>query len=219
LAHEDRRSARPNRASPVETPPAPVAIAAVTAVLRDLLANGLIRYSNTTRLGDVQVSVLPPDRITVGSEEPNQLNLFLYRIAPHASLARSKFGDASAGRSVRPVPAVDLHYLITAYGAQDLHCEILLGCAIHLLSGVPFLTADLVRDVLDAPTARGAKASASPVRAALAASEVSSSFDRLRVTQQFMPFDEMSKLWSTFQARYRPSVTYEVAGVPMPIDG
>ena len=57
-------------------PIASFAIAATTAVLRDVLANGLIRYSGVTRLGDVNVSVLPPDRVTVGADEPNQVNLF-----------------------------------------------------------------------------------------------------------------------------------------------
>jgi hypothetical protein len=33
-----------------------------------------------------------------------------------------------------------------------------------------------------------------------------------------MSFEEMSKLWSVLQARYRPSVTYEVAAVPMPLE-
>jgi uncharacterized protein DUF4255 len=220
VAQEDRRVVRAVRPSAVETKTAsPLTIAAVTAVLRDLLANGLIGYSNVTRLGDVQVTVLPPDRITLGGEEPNQLNLFMYRVAPHASLARSRMTDGGADRVTRFSPAVDLHYLLTAYGSQDLHCEILLGCAMHLLNQVPLLTADLVKDILEAPTTKGGKASASPVRMALATSGVTSLFDRLRVTQQFMSFDEMSKLWSTLQAPYRPSVIYEVAAVPLPTEG
>jgi hypothetical protein len=118
-------------------------------VLRDLLANGLIRYSHVTRLGDVNVSVLPPDRITVGADEPNQLNIFMYRVAPHATLAKSRHerSDRNVGTE-RPALALDLHYLLTAYGAQDFHTEILLGCAVHLLSGVAALTPGVVRDTL-----------------------------------------------------------------------
>jgi len=219
VAQGTRRSLRVNRTSPDSPGSAPpLTIAAVTAVLRDLLANGLIRYSNVTRLDDVQVSVLPPDRITLGSEEPNQLNLFLYRIAPHSSLTRNKFDDAAAS-GARRSSAVDLHYLLTAYGAQDFHSEILLGCAMHLLNQVPQLTSERVKEILEAPAARGARASASPVRAALGSSDVSSSFDRLRVIQHFLPFDDMSKLWSTLQTRYRPSVTYEVSAVPLSLEG
>ena len=216
MALSNRRSLRLDRTSSESAPP--LTIAAVTAALRDLLANGLIRYSNVTRLDDVRVSVLPPDRITLGSDEPNQLNLFLYRIAPHSSLTRNKFDDAAAG-GARRSSAVDLHYLLTAYGAQDFHSEILLGSAMHLLNQVPLLTAARVKEILEAPAAGGPRASASPVRAALATSNVSSSFDRLRVVQHFLPFDDMSKLWSTFQTRYRPSVTYEVSGVPLSLEG
>jgi hypothetical protein len=190
----------------------------VTAVLRDLLANGLIRYSNVTRLGDVHVSVLPPDRIAVGSEEPNQLNLFMYRVAPHPMLAKRMLDRAPADGRVACVSSLDLYYLLTAYGAQDFHTEILLGCAIHLLSTIPFLTSELVKEILETPTAKGARNSVSPVRTALATSGVSSSFGRLRLSQQFMPFEDMSKLWSTLQARYRPSITYEVSAVPLPVE-
>jgi hypothetical protein len=83
---------------------APLAIASITAVLRDLLANGLIRYASVMRLGDVNVSVLPPDRITVGSEEPNQINVFMYGVAPHSRrtiTARSCLGVSCTSWAVR----------------------------------------------------------------------------------------------------------------------
>ena len=206
--------------APVTPGSAPLAIASVTAVLRDLLANGLIRYSHVTRLGDVNVSVLPPDRITAGADEPNQLNLFMYGVAPHATLTKSRHdGPDRDGETERPALALDLRYLLTAYGAQDFHTEILLGCAVHLLSGVPVLTPDIVRDTLQPALAKGQKSSMSPARAALATSGVLESAGRLHIRQQFMTFEEMSKLWSALQARYRPSVAYEVSAVRMSFDG
>jgi hypothetical protein len=192
----------------------PLAIASITAVLRDLLANGLIRYSNVTRLGDVNVTVLPPDRITVGADEPNQLNLFMYRVAPHSKLGRRASARPPADGAREPASiGLDLHYLLTAYGAQDFHSEILLGSAVHLLSGTPLLTREIVSDALQAST-KGQKGM-SPARAALASSGIADGVDRLRVTQQFLSFEEMSKLWSVLQARYRPSVAYEVSAVRM----
>src|SRR5262252_7558799 len=65
-------------------------IASVTAVLKDLLGNGLMAYSNMTGVGDVSVSTLPPNRVTAGAEERNQLNLFMYRVTPHSSLSTEK---------------------------------------------------------------------------------------------------------------------------------
>ena len=199
-------------------PVASFAIAATTAVLRDVLANGLIRYSSATRLGDVNVTVQPPDRITVGADEPNQVNLFMYRLSPHSRLRSVPRGaEAPRERKGKSLP-LDLHYLITAYGAQDFHSEILLGCAVHLLNSTPVLTPDLVRDALGRPTGMGAKG-ASPAREALAVSAPLHAEARLRVSQEFLTFEEMSKLWSVMQARYRPSVTYEVSAVEMPLEG
>jgi hypothetical protein len=195
---------------------APLAIASVTAVLREFLANGLIRYSPVAGLGDVNVTAMPPDRITVGSEEPNQLNLFMYRVAPHAALAKHGGNRGSPGtRRNGHRLALNLHYLLTAYSSQDFHSEILLGCAIHLLNGVPILASEIVRETLQPPSRKGQTSSMSQARAALASSNVLERSDRLRVTQQFMSFEEMSKLWSMLQARYRPSVTYEVSAVIM----
>ena len=54
---------------------------------------------------------------------------------------------------------------------------------------------------------------------ALAASIPLHAEARLRVSQEFLSFEEMSKLWSVMQARYRPSVTYEVSAVEMPLAG
>jgi uncharacterized protein DUF4255 len=201
-------------------PVASFAIAATTAVLRDVLANGLIRYSGVTGLGDVNVTVLPPDRVTVGADEPNQVNLFMYRVSPHSKLRSvSPPGPGvNTERRKRMLP-LDLHYLITAYGAQDFHSEILLGCAVHLLNTTPVLTPDIVRDALGRPAGKGHKGAMSPAREALSVATAHHAEARLRVSQEFLSFEEMSKLWSVLQARYRPSVTYEVSAVPMPLEG
>ena len=55
-------------------------IAAVTAVLKDLLSNGLIDRQVVGAVGDVTVSALPPDRITL-PEASSQLNLYLYLVS------------------------------------------------------------------------------------------------------------------------------------------
>jgi hypothetical protein len=187
-------------------PSAALVIASVTAVLRDRLANGLVQYSSVTHLGDVNVSVVPPDRINVGADEPNQLNLFMYRVAPHSTLRKSR-GAGTLG--------LDLHYLLTAYGGQDFHSEILLGCAVHLLSGMPALTSGNGHGSPQPAAVKGRPKTTSPVRDALASAMLDDGFADVRISQEFMTFEDMSKLWSVLQARYRPSVTYEVSAVRM----
>lgn len=194
---------------------APLAVAAITALLRDVLANGIIRVAGATQLGDVNVTVLPPDRVTLGSEEPNQLNLFLYRIEPQVALVPAARRGAEPRRDVM----LKLHYVVTAYSAQDYHSELLLGTAVHLLGALPLLTSDTARAVLHAKGARGSRGPRSPVRDALAACDVLESADRITLTQQFLSLEETSKLWSMLQSRYRPSVTYEVSAVRVSVDG
>src|SRR5207244_1329164 len=60
----------------------PLAIAAVTAALKDLLNDGLLNH-DLSSVGSFSVTSLPPDRVTTGQTEPNQLNLFLYQITPN----------------------------------------------------------------------------------------------------------------------------------------
>jgi hypothetical protein len=193
---------------------APLAIAAITALLRDVLANGVIRVAGAAQLGDVNVTVLPPDRITLGPEEPNQLNLFLYRIEPQVAL-RPVDTRGPAGR--RGDVGLKLHYLVTAYSAQEFHTELLLGCAVSLLAAIPLLTADAVRTVLAAKGSRGVRGR-SPLRDTLASSDVLDEAGRITLTQQFLSLEDTSKLWSMLQSRYRPSVTYEVSAVRMAVD-
>jgi hypothetical protein len=194
---------------------APLSIAGITAVLRHILANELIRYASVTRLGDVIVSVLPPDRITVGTDEPNQLNVFMYRVTPHSMLRDASSRRADVAPRSGPQIGLDLHYLITAYGAQDFHCEILLGCAVHLLNTTPVLTREMVRAALqssrDAAGDRGALPAA---QQALSSWDIDRLED-IRITPEFMTFEDVSKLWTMVQARYRPSVTYELSTVTM----
>ena len=161
---------------------APLAIAAITALLRDLLANGIIRVAGAVQLGDVHVTVLPP-MARRARQQMNQLNLFLYRV--ESGRSRSPRRRAAAAIRARDI-GLKLHYLVTAYSSQDYHAELLLGCAINLLGTVPVLTADAARAVLHAKAQRGSRGPRSPVRDALGASDVLETSERIVLSQQFL---------------------------------
>ncbi len=150
----------------------------------------------------------------------SQLNLFMYRVTPYTSLRKSS-GNVSGKVAISQEQRMrlDLHYLLTAYGSQDFHGEILLGCAVQLLSGMPILTSDTIRKALQPATSKNGKELNSPVRTALSKSGLTDQLEQIKITQQFLSFEDMSKLWSMFQARYRPSLTYEVSAVTMAIEG
>ena len=122
---------------------------AVTATLKDLLNDGLLNH-DLSSIGSFSVTALPPDRISTGQNEPNQLNLFLHRVTSNTGWQNTGLPsrDANGTRITNAPLALDLHYLLTAYGSQDLNAEILLGYAMHLLHETPMLTRQQLRNVL-----------------------------------------------------------------------
>jgi hypothetical protein len=93
----------------------PLAIGAVSAVLRNLLDNGMVEQ---VALGTtVNVTATAPDLIHLDApDEPPQLNIFLYQVTPNAALRNHELPSRSARgeRISNPPLALDLHYLVTA---------------------------------------------------------------------------------------------------------
>jgi len=192
-----------------------LAIASVTAVLRDLLNNGLIDHDISGTLGgNVAVSTLPPDRVfPAGTDEVTQLNLFMHQVAPNlgwqntALPSRNTAGD----RLTNPPLALDLHYLLTAYGTDDLHAEILLGYAMQLLHEVPVLDRNAIRKALQPSPLDGTVLP--PAFQSLAASDLADQVEQIKITLDTLNTEEMSKLWTAFQTGYRPTAAYHVSVV------
>ena len=108
-----------------------LAIAGVTAVLRDLLNDGMVNHNVSGILGNtVVVSALPPDRLLpANGTESAQLNLFLHQVTPNAGWRNEGLPSCDANGRIRlsnPPLALNLHYLVSAYSSGDLHGEILL---------------------------------------------------------------------------------------------
>src|SRR3569832_888054 len=102
----------------------PLALAAVPAVLRDLLNNGLIDHDITGALGNnVTVTAVPPDTIAIdGNNARTQLNLFLHQDTPNAGWLNVCLPsrDVRGSRRANPPFALDLLFLLTAFGAAEL---------------------------------------------------------------------------------------------------
>jgi Pvc16 N-terminal domain len=193
-----------------------LALGAVTAVLRDLLNNGLIDQDMTGTIGgNVTVTALPPDRIDIGeNREKSQLNLFLYQVTPNQGWRNVGLPsrDARGDRVANPPLALDLHYLLTAYGEQEFHGEILLGYAMQTLHETPVLPRDAIRLALGAPppvTGSGLP----PAQQALVAAELADQIEQIKILPQSLSTEEMSRLWTALHAHYRPSAVYQASVV------
>ena len=185
----------------------PLAIAAVTAVLRSFLHDAMIDHGLSTLLGEVTVSSDPPDSLDLKSTAA-RINLFLFQATENqgwrnfALPARSPNGD----RTSNPPLALDLSYLVTAYGVGDYYPEVLLGYAMFVLHEMPVFTRDAIRDALGA-------SSSDPLFKALTTSSLADQIEQIKIVPQTMSVDELSKIWTALQSQYRPTAVYKVSVV------
>lgn len=192
----------------------PLAIGAVSAVLRNLLDNGMIEAGAAIG-ATVNVSAVAPDTIDLeNAEEPPRLNLFLHQVTPNVGWRNEALPSRSAatGDRLTNAPlALDLHYLLTAYGRADFQAEILLGYAMHLLHERPVLDRAAIRRALN-PSPLDVSM-LPPAFQALSASDLADQVELIKVTQATMPGEDMSRLWAAIQTHYRPTAAYHVSVV------
>ena len=179
-----------------------LAVAGVTAVLRGMLEAWLADQNVNAALNgaNAEVTAVAPDIIDLGADAVPRLNLFLHQVSQNAGWRNvdSPSHDARGQRSASPPLALDLHYLLTAYGRQELHAEVLLGYGMQLLHEVP---------VLDRGEIEGR------LPAALLPSQLGRQVEMIKITPQPMGTEEVSKLWAALQAHYRPTAAYQVSVV------
>jgi Pvc16 N-terminal domain/IPT/TIG domain len=194
-----------------------LALAGVSAVLTDLLNNGLVDNDIAPLTGPVNVSAKPPDRVTPsGGTDLNQLNLFLYHVAPNPGWRNRALPsrDGEGARLTNPPLALDLFYLLTAYGAKDFQAEILLGYAMQLFHETPVLTRDAIRTALGGSSNPPVTGGILPDDfKALVAADLADQVEQIKIIPQAMSTEEMSKLWTALQTSYRPTAAYQVSVV------
>lgn len=192
-----------------------LAIAGVSAVLKDLLDTGLIDHQVTDALGaGVLVSALAPDVVPInGDGAVPRLNLFLHQVTPNAGWRNVELPSRNAsGRRVgNPPLALDLHYLLTAYGIAELQAEVLLGYGMQLLHENPVLSREAIRTALNPSPVSGALLPS--IYQALRSADLAGQVEMLKITPSAMNAEEMSRLWSALQAHYRPTAAFQVSVV------
>jgi hypothetical protein len=184
----------------------PLAVGAVSAVLRNLLDNALV---NVGPVGPVKVTAVAPDVIDLEEAEPKaSLNLFLYRTSLNqgwANVGLPAF-DGNGNQTSHPPLGLNLHYLLTAYGFADFEAEILLGYAMHVLHEHPVLDRDSIRTALD-PSPLDASI-LPPAFQALTAADLADQVENVTITPEPIDTEELARLWSAIQSHYRPTVAY-----------
>ena len=173
-----------------------LAIAAVTATLRNLLTQGVTAVSD---LADTVVTTQLPDTARTNGTTANQINLFLYQAVPNAAWRNTDLpGQTRPGETGFPPLALNLYYLLTTYGrdndaARPFSHE-LLGRSMSILHDHPLL-------------------GAAEIASALPGNDLSQQFERIRFSLQPLGVEEIYRLWTGFQTPYRTSVAYEASVV------
>jgi uncharacterized protein DUF4255 len=185
-----------------------LAVAGVTAVLRWMLREAITGSGVDNAVGATPtISALPPDRIVVGATEIPQVNIFMYHVSLNSgwrSVGLPEL-DASGRRVSAPPLAIDLHFLLSAYGPNELDGEILLGWAMQVMHEQPVLTRDLVQTALtDIATHLGATAEDQQVGLSALADQA----ELIKLSPQSLSTEEVYRLWPAFNAHYRATAAY-----------
>ncbi|MBX9395818.1 DUF4255 domain-containing protein [Streptomyces sp. TRM72054] len=129
------------------------------------------------------------------------ISVFLYQVTPNVSQRNNdlptRAGDGTLIK--RPAAALDLHYLISAYGDEnELVGQRLIGSVVRTLHEIPILPKDIIELAGEKPY--------------LATSDLAEAAQRVRFTPTVMDIDETSKLWGMLhQTPYALSVVYQAA--------
>lgn len=176
-----------------------LAISGVSSTLRNILRD---RMEQT-----VPITIAPPDA-QVDGIAGRRLNIYLYQVTENGSLKNQEIpGQGHPAAYGCPPLSLDLHYLLTPFGASetapdaDLEAQQILGDAMRVLHGFSIITEDLhengnVSDprILD-PSLVGA-------------------FENIKITLQPTSLEAFADIWTALpQANFRLSVAYQVSVV------
>lgn len=151
-------------------------IAGVTRSLANVLKNA------TSLNVEYQKS---PDEVEF--EQP-LIHLYLYRVELNPFFANNAPIRVSSGELRKPPIGINLHYLMTPYGGDEIQIQLTLGEVIQVLQDTPIIP---------------------PADYDPSLTEIT---EELRVVQQPLTLAEMAELWQAFKNRsYRLSLSYEVS--------
>ena len=187
-----------------------LAVGGVTAVLRSMLSNALTNGGPSSILASIPgITANSPDLVPTGADEPARLNLFMYYASLNPALRNEGLPSRnSQGTALSNPPlAVNLHYLISAYGSTQLDPEILLGWAMKVFHDTPVVPRLTIQNALDALNGTSTEGTL------IADSSLANQIEHLRITPETLTTEEIYRLWSAFQTHYRPTTSYQVSVV------
>lgn len=190
-----------------------LAVAGVSAVLRSLLTTALTNGGPATILVTPPgVTANPPDLVPTGANEQPRVNLFMYYASLNPALRNTGLPSRnSQGTPTSNEPlALNLHYLVSAYGSTQFDPEILLAWAMKVLHDNAVVPRATIQAALSDLLSGGG---GNPEAQLVAASTLANQIEHIRITPEALTTQEIYNLWTAFQTTYRPTTSYQVSVV------
>jgi hypothetical protein len=188
-----------------------LAVGGVSAVLRSLLTNNLTSGGPSSILSGTTpgITANSPDLVPTGANEQPRVNLFMYYASLNPALRNVNLPSRNAqGARINNEPlALNLHYLVSAYGTNQFDPEILLGWAMKVFHDTPVVPRATIQAALDALASSTTEASL------ISQSTLADQTEHIRITPETLTTEEIYRLWTAFQTSYRPTTSYQVSVV------
>lgn len=173
------------------------------------MSNALAIATVTTALAQIvrgaAQSIVNGADVVTSRPDPNatpahRIHLFLYQVTPNGAMRNNDLPTRTADNKLvmRPMVALDLHYLLAFYGSEtDLETQRMLGAVVRDLHARPVLTRQMIQSAIGSQTF-------------LTGSNLAEAVEQVKFTPLAVSLEEMSKLWSVFfQTPYALSVAYQ----------
>ena len=173
------------------------AIAAVTVALKARFESAFRAHATEDRfLADVLVTTMPVDRAR-SVHHRGQLNITLATVVESGGM-RNAVGLGGRGGQSAAGQAVDLLYLLTAYGPEDddLGAQRVMGAALRAVHEQPVLPPLVLAELVPNAGATG-------------------TLDQVRLTQAPLTREQIVAWWLAFHTPYRLSNALQVSGVSL----
>ncbi|MGP8299619.1 DUF4255 domain-containing protein [Streptomyces inhibens] len=171
-----------------------LAVATVTQALALLIEHNL--HPEIDMAVSVETRKPPSDPPT----DPT-ITVFLYQVTHNPSMRNNDLVTRASDGTLlkRPAAAIDLHFVISAYGEEtELVGQRLIGSVVRTLHEIPVLPRELIEEAAQRPYLEG--------------SDLADSLQKVRFTPTQMDVDETSKLWGMLNnTPYSLSVVYQAS--------
>jgi hypothetical protein len=192
-----------------------LAIAATTAVLQSILTSAVKRDGVDALVTEFSASAFAPDQVPLDvSPVKSYLNLFLYHVSPNPGWRNLglPMRDSRGDRISKPPLALDLHYLLSGYAADELQSQAILAAGMLALFELPLLTRDAILDAFKPPPPPAADTRTDLVKK-MATAGLDTQVESIKVAPSNLSPDDISKIMNGFQNRMRASACYQVTVV------